>query len=191
MFSFLRGFLWLCIRSLAWLLRHAPFYQDGTVGRKCIWNLFGNLCSCYALPKENQLTLSENLLLQLVLYSETAIFILCYFQIKSPAIFRLVFLKSFQVNILSKLNFHYCNSRDNLCCHGSVVSWVFWRSLGRFLSDKSPQDLAVEEAKLGRFTFQDIVINCLSVLAKNCYKRNKKSLSIVFVVANSVFSRLC
>ena len=42
--------------------------------------------------KENQLTLSENLLLQLVLYSETAIFILCYFQIKSPVIFRLVFL---------------------------------------------------------------------------------------------------
>ena len=93
------------------------WHRGPQVHLKLIWQ-----CSCYALPKENQLTLSENLLLQLVLYSETAIFILCYFQIKSPAIFRLVFLKSFQVNILSKLNFHYCNSRDNLCCHGSVVS---------------------------------------------------------------------
>ena len=138
--------------------------------------------------KENQLTLSEE-----IYYCNLYYILKLQFSFFSSQINLFLDLFFSLQYFLSKLNFHYCNSRrDNLCCHGSVVSWVFWRrSLGRFLSDKSPQDLAVEVAKVGRFTFQDIVINCLSVLAKNCYKRNKKSLSIVFVVANSVFSRLC
>ena len=67
-----------------------------------------------------------------------------------------------------------------------MVSWVFWRrSLGRFLSDKSPQDLAVV-AKVGHFTFQDIVINCLSVLARKCYKR-EKSHSLLFLLLQTLF----
>ena len=106
MFSFLRGFLWLCIRSLAWLLRHAPFYQDGTVGRKCIRNLFGNLCYAFysafsrALPPKKNFV-SEiyfcNLYFQTIVHSFSSTYVpTCFGKTNyQTAIFRQLFFSFF------------------------------------------------------------------------------------------------
>ena len=169
MFSFLRGFLWLCIRSLAWLLRHAPFlpgwHRGPQVHSKLIWQSMLRLLFCLQQRTAAKEKLCVgNLFLQLVFSNygiQFFIYLPTYFWETNyqTAIFRQLFFSFFPFKSIFCSNWIFTIAIAEIICVVTALWSVqcFEEALEDFCPINHRKILL--QQKVGHFTFIHIAEN--------------------------------